>query len=152
MIRKISVVLILFTGFCVSLRIEIPEDPEGIIGYIAVVKSLKEGFHSEKEIENEDISTRDKFIYTIVKIKNVSFPHKIQWKWYGPKNNLVKDSKEVEVNKGKKYLEYFAAYDRISNDLFKGGPGKWTVVILIDTKFFSKTSFFIKEIAAEKKS
>ena len=56
---------------------------------------------------------------------------------------MVRDTGDVELNPGEKFLEIVTAYDRLKIDSDEAGEGEWTVILLIDNRFIGKKNFRI---------
>ncbi|MEN8153003.1 MAG: hypothetical protein ABFR75_03200 [Acidobacteriota bacterium] len=141
---QIFLLLFFFSYSCVSLKIELPEDPDEIIDYIAVLRSIDENIDFSKPVKDENVSIKDKNIFSLVKVLNISNTGSLKWFWYDPGKKLVKSSSPSMINKDGKYLEYFIAWDEIGKDLFFKKKGKWSVVIKLNGKFLGKKDFIIK--------
>ncbi len=137
--------LLLFSFFsCVTLKVEIPEEPDEIIDFIVILKMVDEGLDFSKSMKDNDVSTEDQNIFSLVKVLNISSKRTLKWFWYGPDKKLVKSSSPTFINKEGKYLEYFIAWDDIDNNLFSKKKGKWNVVIKLNGKFLGRKDFTIK--------
>ncbi len=144
--KKISlfsiVIIIVFVGNCINLKIDIPEDPGWGIDFFFVSNELD----PDKNFINPEMKTiysTDNHIYSVAKILNIDETVKIRWVWYGPDNEVVKRSVETIVNKNAGFLEYFIVWDSMGRKYFEKKKGKWVVAILVNGKFFSKKDFQI---------
>lgn len=136
-------ILIFLLVSCISLKIEIPDEPDGIVEYISNVKTIDRDSNFTKKIKNEKIFFTDSRVYVVIKVLNVGKRTTIKWKWFNPEKELVKSSEPVAINEGDRYLEYFVAWDSLENEIFKGKKGKWTVVVTLDDSFLILKEFTV---------
>ena len=145
-IKVLLLFLIIFNlSACLSLKIEVPEDPEAVVEYCLILKDINRDFSGTFKLTDDSISSAFESVYAVVKVKSVEQRHRIQWRWYGPGNKVRRESPDVSVNSDQKYLEYFVAWDRMSRDFFKEHCGRWTVVISLDDRFLIRKEFDILE-------
>ncbi len=130
---------------CVSLKIEIPQEPDGIVEYVSQVKKIAPEPDFSREIKSETILRSDERIYVIIKVLNLETRSTLRWYWFDPANRLVKTSEEMVVNQEKKFLEYFVAWDSLGNSHFKSKDGTWTVVVRLDGNYLTEKTFAIKK-------
>ncbi|MBN2345845.1 MAG: hypothetical protein JXO51_05595 [Candidatus Aminicenantes bacterium] len=133
--------MVLFS--CFSFRVTVPEDPQCVVGTLAIVHSEPAAMDFEKPIRDEPVVADDASIFALIKVLQVSQPIKLQWQWYSPDNRLARRSKAVEINAKGKYLAYFAAWDTLHRSYFSEKKGKWTVVITADGAFLAKREFTV---------
>lgn len=141
-IFRLSLILLLAPG-CVSFNARVPDEPVIVVDYLAIVRSVDREAHYENRLASEAIRAGDPAVYSLVKVVNVSSPLRLRWNWYNPEKKLVKQSKEIEVNNRKKFLEYFVAWDILPRPLFAGSKGKWMVVVTADGAFLCRAEFDI---------
>ena len=134
---------VFFLSGCVSFRGHVPDEPEIVVDYLAVVRNIVRGAQYVDPVASEAIHADDPAVYALVKVVNIAGPLRLQWSWYNPGKKLVKRSNAVEVNSRKKYLEYFVAWDVLPRSLFAGAKGKWVVAVAADRKFIGRTEFDI---------
>ena len=134
---------VLFLPGCVSFRGHLPDEPEIVVDYLAVVRNIDHDNQYVNRVASEAIRADDPAVYALVKVVNVAAPLRLQWSWYNPEKKLVKRSKTVEVNSRKKFLEYFVAWDVLPRSLFAGSKGKWVVAVAADRKFLGRAEFDI---------
>lgn len=128
---------------CFSFRITVPPDPECVVSTLAIVHSEPATMDFEKPINDDPITAGDTAVYSLIKVLQVSKPLKLQWHWYSPDNQLIRQSKIVEINAKNKYLAYFAAWDTLAQSYYSEKKGGWTVVITADGNFLSKKEFTV---------
>jgi len=126
---------------CVSFKIAIPDEPELVVDYTAILKEIDKTKDFTVKIESEAIQASDRAVFALIKVLTVSKPAVVQWSWYDPQGNLAKKSQTIEVNAQKKYLEYFVAWDVMLNSHFKDLKGKWTVAITVNGLYLTKIEF-----------
>jgi hypothetical protein len=135
--------LLLPLSGCFSFRVNVPADPEGMVGALAIIHSDPAALEIEKPISDEPIATTDAGVIALIKVLQVSKPVTLQWHWYSPDNQRVRSSKTVDINAKAKYLAYFAAWDTLPREYFAEKKGNWTVVITIGGGFFAKKEFAV---------
>ena len=128
---------------CVSLKIELPDEPDGIVDYISIVKEIDRDFDFSKRVKSDKISCTDSKVFAVIKVFGVSKKIYVKWRWFNPHKTLVKISKPIIVNQKNKYLEYFVAWDSMDNKYFKGKKGEWSVAVIINNRFVKGQSFSI---------
>jgi hypothetical protein len=126
---------------CFSFRITVPEDPECMVGALAVVRSEPGTMDFEKPILDEAVAASDERIYLLVKVLQVNKPLTLQWNWYSPDNELARQSRTVEINSKGKYLAYFVAWDTLAKAFYSEKKGNWTVMITADGAFLARKDF-----------
>ena len=134
---------VLFLPGCVSFRGHVPDEPEIVVDYLAIVRNIDRNAHYVNRVASEAVRPEDPAVYALVKVVNVAAPLRLQWSWYNPEKKLVKLSKAVEVNSRKKFLEYFVAWDVLPRSFFAGSKGRWVVAIAADRKFLGWAEFDI---------
>lgn len=135
--------LLLSFPACFSFRVNVPPEPEDMVGTLAIIHSEPAALDLEKPIPDEEISVSDPNAIALIKVLQVSRPLTLQWHWYSPDNRLVRSSKTVQINSKARYLAYFAAWDRMPRDLFSEQKGSWTVVITADGSFLASKEFTV---------
>lgn len=127
----------------VSLKVELPDDPDVFVEYISIVKHLDRDSDFTKKIENEKVLNTDPEIFAVIKVFNISKKIDLKWKWFDPEKKLVRVSEPVAVNRKNGFLEYFVAWDSLDNELFAGKKGEWTVAVIVDDEYLTCCSFSV---------
>ena len=130
---------------CLSFKITIPDEPEVTVEYVAIVKTVDKAGDYTKAIANDIIHAGDPAAYALIKVLRLAHPLLLQWHWYNPQGQLQLESKTVEVNAGKKYLEFFVAWDSLPGSYFTSQKGNWLVVVTADGRFLAKSEFTIQD-------
>lgn len=141
-IVRISLLVLMASG-CVSFKGHVPDEPEIVVDYLSVVRSVDRNTNYKNRVSSEAIQAGDPAVYALIKVANIAAPLKLQWNWYSPEGKLVRQSKAVEVNSRRKFLEYFVAWDVLPRPLYAGSKGKWMVVVTADRTFLVRTAFDI---------
>lgn len=128
---------------CFSFRVTVPDDPENVVGSLAIVHSEPGKLDLEKPIADEPFSPDGAGVYALIKVMQVSRPLTLQWHWYSPANQLVRRSPEVQLNAKGKYLAYFAAWDILARSYYSDKKGNWTVLITADNRFLASREFTV---------
>lgn len=141
--RLLAAVLLLAFGGCFSFRVTVPDDPDCVVGTVAVVRADPTALDYEKPIADEPLAEDDAGATVLVKVLQVSRPLVLQWHWYSPDNALARRSKTVVINSQGKYLAYFAAWDTLPRSYYAEKKGTWTVVITCDDSFLARKEFTV---------
>jgi len=116
-----------------------------------------------KDVDSKDVllnptqtfTTEDTKVIAHVKFANLSGKHDVQWKWYGPDDNLYFTSKKYRFKTSKnKYVEDASAWHQltIKGDQAENHPGDWQVKIFYDNALISEKSFKINLVAKAPKA
>lgn len=135
--------MILIISGCVRLKVELPPDPEVVVEYMAVKKSVHGIDDFTLKLTDDRIRVSDPKVYVIAKVNDVGDPKQIQWKWFGPDGEIARRSDPQGVNQEAGYLSYFIAWDSMDNESFRKKPGKWTVVVTVDSHYLTRKTFAI---------
>ncbi len=137
-----AALFLLLTG-CFSFRVTVPDDPECVVGAMAVIRGEPGSVNFDEPIVDDPVTAQDASVHSLVKVLQVSKPLTLQWLWYSPDNLLARRSKAVEINARGRYLAYFAAWDTLSNSFYAEKKGKWTVVITAGGGFLARKEFTV---------
>jgi len=129
---------------CLSFKVTIPDDPFYRLEYAVILRQVDRNSDFSKPIANDEISTKDKTAFALIKVCGIDRPLKAQWFWYDPTGKLTKRSKSVDINVKNKYLEYFVAWDSLAAAQFADHEGQWTVIVRSDNLILAKIQFVIK--------
>lgn len=141
----VSWLIILLISGCVRLKVDLPPDPEVVVEYMAVKKTVHGIDDFTMKLKDDRIRKSDPKVYIIAKVNDVGEPKQIRWKWFGPDGKIVRRSDPQNVNQDNGYLSYFVAWDSMDNILFRNQPGKWTVVVTVDGHFLARRSFNVAD-------
>lgn len=81
--------------------------------------------------------------------KDIGIRIDLRWKWYSPDKKLVRDTGNIVVSKGDRYLAAATAYDRLQLNPEDIAEGQWTVVIFMNDKFIGKKLFQISRPSSQ---
>lgn len=140
----LSLLLFIQLG-CIKLNINIPSEPDLILDYISIVKTVNENYNFVKPVKDDFISIKDNRIYAVIKVRNLGVKLDLVWMWYNPSKKLVKSSEKISVNIKKKYLEYFIGWDSLENDFLKKNIGEWTVIVRSNNILIGKKNFKVNK-------
>ncbi len=141
----VGLLAVVVLSACLSFKINIPDEPEATVDYLAIVKAVDKDGNYNKAIGNDIIHANDPAAYALIKVLRLNRPLLLQWHWYNPQGQLLLESKAIEVNANKKYLEFFVAWDSLPGSYFTNQKGKWLVVITADGTFLAKGEFTIQD-------
>ncbi len=141
--RAAALALLFLLPACFSFRVVVPDEPQEVIGALAILCSSPSLLDLEKPVADEPVSAEAAAVHSLVKVLQVSRPVVLQWHWYSPDNVRVRSSRTVEVNARSKYLAYFAAWDTLPREGLAGKKGNWTVVITAGGRFLARNDFAV---------
>ena len=90
-----------------------------------------------------EFTLEDDRVICFVKLKDIATKIDLRWKWYSPDKKLARDTGNIIVSKGDRYLEAATAYDMFQLNPENIAEGQWTVVIFMNDKFIGKKLFQI---------
>jgi hypothetical protein len=142
----ISVLVILLSFFwnCISFK----------VGYLLPSENQVESIHLCKKIDDSgdllkpldiqsEFDSKDDRVICFIRLKDIATKIELRWKWYSPDKKLVRDTGNVIVSQGDRYLAAATAYDRLQLNPENIAEGQWTVVIFMNDKFIGKKLFQI---------
>jgi hypothetical protein len=142
----ISVLVILLSFFwnCISFK----------VGYLLPSENQVESIHLCKKIDDSgdllkpldiqsEFDSKDDRVICFIRLKDIATKIELRWKWYSPDKKLVRDTGNVIVSQGDRYLAAATAYDRLQLNPENIAEGQWTVVIFMNDKFIGKKIFQI---------
>ena len=142
----ISVLVISLSFFwnCISFK----------VGYLLPSENQVESIHLCKKIDDSgdllkaldiqsEFTFKDDRVICFIKLKDIATKIGLRWKWYSPDKKLVRDTGNVIVSQGDRYLAAATAYDRLQLNPENIAEGQWTVVIFMNDKFIGKKLFQI---------
>lgn len=94
------------------------------------------------DIQSE-FTFKDDRVICFIRLKDIATKIDLRWKWYSPDNKLVRDTENVIVSQGDRYLAAATACDRFQLNPENIAEGQWTVVIFMNDKFIGKKLFQI---------
>ncbi|MFQ5722737.1 MAG: hypothetical protein ACE5GI_09630 [Candidatus Aminicenantales bacterium] len=138
----IIIFILFFLGSCISLKIKSFIPPENQVENIELCRKIDDSGELliPKEIQNE-FTIDDKHVICFIRIKDISTRITLRWKWYSPQKMIARDTGDIVVNEGEKYLLALTAYDKLQFLQEEKFDGKWTVVIFMNDKFIGKRNF-----------
>lgn len=138
-----ALILVLILPACFSFRVTVPDEPEEVVGVLAVVCTPPASLDLEKPVADEALNEDAAAVHCLIKVLQVSKPLLLQWHWYSPDNLRVRSSRTVEVNAKSRYLAYFVAWDTLPREYYSGKKGNWTAVITAGGRFLVRKEFTI---------
>ncbi len=130
------------------------------IGYILPSENQVESIHLCKKIDDSgdllkpldiqsDFTFKDDRVICFIRLKDIATKIDLRWKWYSPDKKLVRDTGNIIVSQGDRYLAAATAYDRLQLNPENIAAGKWTVVIFMNDKFIGKKLFQISPSSSQ---
>lgn len=92
------------------------------------------------DIQSE-FSFKDDHVICFIRLKDIATKIRLRWKWYSPDRKLVRDTGNIIISQGDRYLAAATAYDRFRLSPENVAEGQWTVVIFMNDKFIGKKLF-----------
>ncbi len=140
----ISVLVISLNFFwsCISFKSESLFPSENQVDSIHLCKKIDDsgGLLKPLDIQSEFTSKDDRVI-CFIRLREIATRIDLRWKWYSPDKKLVRDTGNVIVSQGERYLEAATAYDMFQLNPENISKGQWTVVIFMNNKFIGKKLF-----------
>ena len=124
------------------------------VGYLFPSGNQVESIHLCKKIDDSsdllkpldiqsDFTFKDDRVICFIRLKDIGTKIDLRWKWYSPDKKLVRDTGNILVSQGDRYLAVATAYDRLQLNPENIAEGQWTVVIFMNDKFIGKKLFQI---------
>jgi len=92
------------------------------------------------DIQSE-FTFKDDRVICLIRLKDIGTRIDLRWKWYSPDKELVRDTGNIIVSQGDRYLAAATAYDMFQLNPENIFEGQWTVVIFMNDKFIGKKLF-----------
>lgn len=140
----VLVISLIFFWSCISFK----------VGYLLPSKNQVESIHLCKKIDDSgdllkaldiqsEFTCKDDRVICFIRLKDIATKIDLRWKWYSPDKKLVRDTGNIIVSQGDRYLAVATAYDRFQLNPENIAEGQWTVVIFMNDKFIGKKLFQI---------
>ena len=137
---------VLLATSCISLKIKplFPADNQFEDMILCTQVEEKGGLFSAED-PNTTFSTESQKIICLVRLQNVNVEITVRWKWYDPKNKLVRDQEEL-VNYQDKLHSILTFVDELdlSSKRADVPTGEWTVVFILNGRMADRTTFKLK--------
>ena len=141
---SVLVILLIFFWSCISFK----------VGYLLPSENQVESIHLCKKIDDSgdllkpldiqsEFTFKDDRVICFIRLKDIATRIDLRWKWYSPDKKLVRDTGNVIVSQGDRYLAAATAYDRFQLNPENIAEGQWIVVIFMNDKFIGKKLFQI---------
>lgn len=141
---SVLVISLIFFWSCISFK----------VGYLLPSENQVESIHLCKKIDDSgdllkaldiksEFTFKDDRVICFIRLKDIATKIDLRWKWYSPDKKLVRDTGNVIVSQGDRYLAAATAYDRFQLNPENIAEGQWTVVIFMNDKFIGKKLFQI---------
>jgi len=127
---------------CISFKINPLLPSESQVEYIHLCKRIDDRGDLLKPLDiKSEFTFEDENIICFIRLKEIATKIHIRWKWYSPDKKMIRDTGNVIVNNGEKYLEVVTAYDMFKLNPEDNIEGQWTVVVFINNKFIGRKMF-----------
>lgn len=124
------------------------------VGYLLPSENQVESIHLCKKIDDSgdllkpldiqsEFTFKDDRVICLIRLKDIATKIDLRWKWYSPDKKLVRDTGNIIVSQGDRYLAAATAYDMLQLNPENIAEGQWTVVIFMNDKFIGKKLFQI---------
>ncbi|MBA7613634.1 hypothetical protein ES703_20888 [subsurface metagenome] len=141
---SVLVISLIFFWSCISFK----------VGYLLPSENQVESIHLCKKIDDSgdllkaldiqsEFTFKDDHVICFIRLKDIATKIDLRWKWYSPDKKLVRDTGNIIVSQGDRYLAVATAYDRFQLNPENIAEGQWTVVIFMNDKFIGKKLFQI---------
>ncbi len=141
---SVLIMSLIFFWNCISFK----------VGYLLPSENQVESIHLCKKIDGSgdllkaldiqsDFTFKDDRVICFIRLKDIATKIDLRWKWYSPDKKLVRDTGNIIVSQGDRYLAAATAYDRFQLNPENIAEGQWTVVIFMNDKFIVKKLFQI---------
>lgn len=141
---SVLVISLIFFWSCISFK----------VGYLLPSENQVESIHLCKKIDDSgdllkpldiqsEFTFKDDRVICFIRLKDIATKIDLRWKWYSPDKKLVRDTGNVIVSQGDRYLAAATAYDRFQLNPENIAEGQWIVVIFMNDKFIGKKLFQI---------
>lgn len=141
---SVLVISLIFFWSCISFK----------VGYLLPSENQVESIHLCKKIDDSgdllkpldiqsEFTFKDDRVICFIRLKDIATRIDLRWKWYSPDKKLVRDTGNVIVSQGDRYLAAATAYDRFQLNPENIAEGQWIVVIFMNDKFIGKKLFQI---------
>ncbi len=116
---------------CISFKIGSFLSSENQVESIHLCKKIDDSGDLLKPLDiQSEFTFKDDHVICLIRLKDIATKIDLRWKWYSPDKKLVRDTGNVIVSQGDRYLAAATAYDRLQLNPENIAEGKWTVVIL----------------------
>jgi len=138
------VISLSFIWNCISFKIDYLLPSENQVESIHLCKKIDDSADLLKPLDiQSEFTLKDDNVICFIRLKDIATKIDLRWKWYSPSKKLVRDTGNIIVSKGDRYLAAATAYDRFQLNPENIAEGQWTVVIFMNDKFIGKKLFQI---------
>jgi hypothetical protein len=139
-----SATSLIFFWSCISFKTGYLLPSENQVESIQLCKKIDDSGDLLKPLDIQfEFTLKDDHVICYIRLKEIATRIDLRWKWYSPDNKLVRDTGNVIVSQGDRYLEAGTAYDMFQLNPENISEGQWTVVIFVNNKFIGKKLFQI---------
>jgi len=148
-ISVLVISLILFWN-CISFKVDYLLPSENQVESIHLCKKIDNSGDLLKALDiQSEFTFKDDCVICFISLKDIATRIDLRWKWYSPDKKLVRDTGNIIVSKGGRYLAAATAYDRLQLNPENIAEGKWAVVIFMNDKFIGKKLFQISPSSSQ---
>jgi len=135
---------LIFFGNCISFKSRSLFSSENQVESIHLCKKIDDSGDLLKPLDiQSEFTFKDDRVICLIRLKDIATKIDLRWKWYSPDKKLVRDTGNIIVSQGDRYLEAATAYDMFQLNPENIAEGQWTVVIFMNDKFIGKKLFQI---------
>jgi len=144
LVISILVISLIFFLNCISLKRDYLLPSENQLDSIHLCKKIDDSGDLLKPLDiQSEFTSKDDRVICFIRLIDIGTRIDLRWKWYSPDKKLVRDTGNIIVSQGDRYLAAATAYDRFQLNPENIAEGQWTVVIFMNDKFIGKKLFQI---------
>ncbi len=138
----ILVIPLIFFWNCISFKAGYIFPSDNQVESIYLCKKIDDSGDLLKPLDiQSEFTVKDDRVICFLRLKDIGTRIDLRWKWYSPDKKLIRDTGNIIVSQGDRYLAAATAYDRLQLNLENTPEGQWTVVIFMNDKFIGKKLF-----------
>jgi hypothetical protein len=131
-----------FSWSCISFRSGSLFPSENQLDSINLCKKIDDSGDLLEPLDiQSEFSSKDDHVICLIRLKDIATQIRLRWRWYSPDKKLVRDTGNIIISQGDRYLAAATAYDRFRLNPENIAEGQWTVVIFMNDKFIGKKLF-----------
>ena len=139
---SILVISLIFSWSCISFRSGSLFPSENQLDSINLCKKIEDSGDLLEPLDiQSEFSSKDDHVICLIRLKDIATQIRLRWRWYSPDKKLVRDTGNIIISQGDRYLAAATAYDRFRLSPENIAEGQWTVVIFMNDKFIGKKLF-----------
>jgi len=147
---SILVISLFFVWNCISFKGSYLLPSENKVESIHLCKKVDDSGDLIKPLDIRlEFTSKDDHVICLIRLKDIATKIDLRWKWYSPDKKLVRDTGNIIVSRGDRYLAAATAYDMFQLSPENIVEGQWTVVIFMNDKFIGKKLFQVFPLSSK---